>query len=187
MLSHLPTWVIAILLFVFAAPASPAQGRDVICSNIAALNSQFVLLMAKHLDFEPDVVINPSPEEIVSQDDVRAVRVVVTDKDYSAVLACALRFDVEWDELDERIQELREQLDRQGQPIFPQGPQGKVLSSGSVFQLNGRQVFVSVSIDDELIASATAVAHSHDLHSQSCWLDNACLVATETYWSTTAN
>lgn len=187
MLRNLTICVMAILLLAFSAPASRAEGRDVICSNVAALNSQFVFLMARHLGFEPNVTINPSPEEIVTQDEVRTVRIVVSDKDYNAVLACAARLEVERDELDQRIQELREQLGRPGQPIFPQGPRGKILSTGSMFQLNGRQVFVSISNEEDLMASAAAVAQSHDLDSQSCWFDSACLSAAESYWSMTAN
>ncbi|MCI5086914.1 MAG: hypothetical protein MRY67_13425 [Rhodovulum sp.] len=187
MLKGLCNRFVAALSFALAATGCRAEGFDIICSNLPALNSQFVFLLAKHLDFEPNVVINPGPQDAVSRDNVRTVRLVISGQPYDAVLACATEHNFERDQIDQKIRELRNQLGEEGQPGFPGGPRGKVLSVGEAATLNDQTFFISVSGDDSLMQATAAVTQSHSVDSQACWFDEACSAAAETYWSMNTN
>jgi hypothetical protein len=187
MFKGLCTGFVATLFWAFAATSSRAESVDIICSNMGALNSQFVFLLAKHLHFEPSVIINPRRQNAISSDDVRTVRLVVSGGSYESVVACAVGHKFERDELDQKIGELRRRLGNEGQPVFPGGPRGRLLSVGEAVKLNGQQFFISVSGVDDLMVAGAAVAQSHNVDSQACWFDNECLVAAETYWSRKAN
>lgn len=177
----------ATLIFAFAASGSQADGSAIICTNVNALKSQFVFLLAKHLDFEPNVAINPRPQNAASDARSGTVHLVISGASYEAVVACAVGQKFERGELDRSIRELHSQLGKEGQPVFPGSPRGKVLSVGEAITLNGQNFFISVSGEDSLIQATAAVAQSHNVDSQACWFDDACLAAVETYWSLNAN
>ncbi|WP_157969043.1 hypothetical protein [Tropicimonas sp. IMCC34011] len=187
MLEGFFTRFVTALGFALAATGCRAESFDIICSNLPALNSQFVFLLAKHLDFEPNVVINPAPQDAITHDDVRTVRVVISGQPYDAVVACATEHNFERDQISQKIRELRNQLGKAGQPVFPGGPRGKVLNVGEAVTLKDQTFFISVSDDDSLRDAAAAVAQSHSVDSQACWFDEACLAAVETYWSMNTN
>ena len=187
MLQELCKRCVAAIALACAATGCRAASFDIICSNLPALNSQFVSLLAEHLDFEPNAVINPRPQDAVSRDNVRTVRLVVSGQSHEVVLACAIERKFEQDQLDKRIRELQDRLGKEGQPVFPGGPRGEVLSVGEAIILNGQNFFISVSGEDSLIQATAAVAQSHNVDSQACWFDDACLAAVETYWSLNAN
>lgn len=187
MVKGLCTGFVATLFLAFAATSSRAESVDIICSNMGALNSQFVFLLAKHLDFEPNVAINPERHDSIYTDDVRTVRLVISGRSYESVVACAVGHKFEREELDQKIAKLRRRLGKEGQPIFHGGPRGRLLSAGEAVKLNGQQFFISVSGDDDLMVAGAAVAQSHNVDSQACWFDNECLAAAETFWSLKAN
>lgn len=178
---------VAAIALACAATGCRAASFDIICSNLPALNSQFVSLLAEHLDFEPNVAINPRPHDAVSRDNVRTVRLVISGQSRDAVLACATERKLDQDQLDKRIRELQNRLGKEGQPVFPGGPRGEVFSVGEAIILNGQNFFISVSGDDSLMQATAAVAQSHNVSSQACWFDDACLAEVETYWSLNAN
>ncbi|MBY6121189.1 hypothetical protein [Mameliella alba] len=177
--------VVAFLTF-FAAHESRAESIDVICSNMSALNSPFVFLLARHLDFEPNVAINPSQSEIVAGGDVGTVRLVISGRSYNDVLACTDALKIERVVLERRIRTLRKRLGKLGEPIFPGAPRGTVTSLGEAVTVEGVQLFISVSVDDDAIAATEAVLQAQNLNSQTCWSDAACLSAVEAYWSNAA-
>lgn len=187
MLKGLPVPLIAGLFFAFTASTTRAEVFDVICSNVDALNTQFVSLLAKHLDFEPSVIINPSPRDDVSNDSVRIVRFVISERAYENAIECAGNLEFKRDEIDRRIRDLRGRLGKEGLPHYPNGPRGKVLSHGERAELNGRMLFIAVSVDEDLAASAGAVLRSHNLDSRACWFEIECLAEVENYWSMHAN
>lgn len=182
MLKSLSFHLVTSLLVVLTAQPNRAEALDIICTNVEALNSQFVSLMAQHLDFEPSVMINPNPQDSGHIDPVRTVRLVISGSRYEAVVACARAFKFGRDDLEQRIQKLRRQLGSGGNPIFADGPSGKVLTTEKAFEMNGRQLFISVSNEADLIAAGAAVAQSHNINSQTCWFDNACRDAAEKHW-----
>lgn len=181
------TGIVATLFLTFAATRSRAESVDIICSNMGALNSQFVFLLAKHLDFEPNVAVNPRRNEAISTDGIRTVRLVISGRSYESVVACAVEHKFERDALNQKIGQLRRRLGKEGQPVFHGGPGGRLLSIGEAINLNGQQFFINVSVDDDLMVAGAAVAQSHDVDSQACWFDNECLAAAEMYWSLEAN
>lgn len=187
MLKGLFARFLAALAFALAATGCWAGGFDIICSNLSALNSQFVFLLAKHLDFEPNVVVNPGPQDAVSHGDVRTIRLVISGQSYDGVVACAIENKFERDQIDQRIRELQNQLRKEGHPVFPGVPGGKVLTVGEAIELNGQDFFVSVSANASLMQAVAAVAQSHNVDSQACWFDEACSASAETYWSLITN
>lgn len=187
MLERLCARLVTALIFALAATGSRADNSAIICTNVSALNSQFVVLLAEHLGFEPNVVINRRPQDAASDDNAGTVYLVISGQPYKAVVACAVGHKFERDELNQKIRELHSQLGKEGQPVFPEGPRGVVRSAGEAVKVNGQQFFISVSDDDSLVAAAAAVAQSHNADIDACWFDNACLVASETYWSLKAD
>lgn len=187
MLKGLPVPLTAGLFFAFAAPTARAEVFDVICSNVDALNTEFVSLFAKHLDFEPRVMINPGPQDHASNDNVRTVRFVISGKEYETAIECAGRLGFKRDEIDRRIHELRRRLGKEGVPLYPNGPRGNILSHGEGTELNGRILIITVSVDEDLVTSAGAVLRSHGFDGRECWVDTDCLAEVENYWSMGAN
>ncbi|MEM9318756.1 MAG: hypothetical protein AAGA70_07085 [Pseudomonadota bacterium] len=156
---------------------------NVICSNMDALNADFVMLLARHLDFEPNVLLNPSRQQVVNLGTLAAVRFVVSGNDFNSILECGDRIGVDANRLEQEVFRLRSRLSSEAVLAYTGEPTGRVVTAGEELEISGQHIFVSVSDIDDLMAAGSAVAYLHGANHLSCWFDPACSAEAEAHWA----
>lgn len=171
------------LLLACSSTATRADPIGVICSNVDALNSDFVMLLARHLDFEPNVLLNPSDQQVSETGTLAAVWFVVSGSDFNGVLDCGDRIGVERSRLEQNLIRIHARIGAEADIAVRGAPTGIVLSAGQAVEISGRHMFVSVSDIDDLLAAGRAVASIHGANHLMCWYDPACSAAAQAHWS----
>ena len=171
-------------LVILAAGSASLDAKNFICSNSKSLNDQFVSLLAEHLEFKPDVVINPSQEPEKPDFTAGIVSVVVAQGDYASVLGCVSNLGFDPVIVEAEVIKKRNKLGKPSGQDLSGVPSDTTTGTGSVIAFADRRLFLSVSEGDSLVAAEAAVTAVHGLHNPKvCWFSTECREAAEAFWA----